>query len=111
MDIGIRLHQIRQTKNGSELLLSALFLLQVPCYFTDAERRAMFDAAQMAGLNVLRLFNDTTAAALVYGIYKQDLPGPEEKPRNVVFVDLGHGDLQIAACAFNKGKLKVGIAL
>ena len=67
----------------------------------------MFDAAQLAGLNVLRLLNDTTATALAYGIYKQDLPASEEKPRNVVFVDLGHGDLQISACAFHKGKLKV----
>lgn len=81
---------------------------QVPCYFTDAKRRAILDAAQMAGLNCLRLMNDTTATALAYGIYKQDLPTLEEKPRNVVFVDLGHSDLQVAACSFNKGKLKVG---
>ena len=67
----------------------------------------MLDAAQLAGLNVLRLLNDTTATALAYGIYKQDLPAPEEKPRNVIFVDFGHGDLQVAACAFHKGKLKV----
>ena len=45
--------------------------------------------------------------ALAYGIYKQDLPPPEEKPRNVVFVDIGHSAMQVAAVAFNKGKLKV----
>lgn len=45
--------------------------------------------------------------ALAYGIYKQDLPGPEEKARNVVFVDLGHSGYQTSVCAFNKGKLKV----
>ena len=67
----------------------------------------MLDSAQMAGLNCLRLMNETTAVALAYGIYKQDLPAPEEKPRNVVFVDLGHSDLQISVCSFNKGKLKV----
>jgi len=82
-------------------------VISVPCYYTDQERHAMLDAAQMAGLNCLRLMNDTTAAALAYGIYKQDLPPPEEKPRNVILVDLGHSDLQVAACAFNKGKLKV----
>jgi molecular chaperone DnaK (HSP70) len=65
------------------------------------------DAASIAGLNVLRLMNETTATALAYGIYKQDLPAPEEKPRNVVFVDCGHASLQVFACAFNKGKLKV----
>ncbi|CAH1159650.1 unnamed protein product [Phaedon cochleariae] len=60
-----------------------------------------------AGLNVLRLFNETTATALSYGIYKQDLPAPEEKPRNVVFVDCGHSSLQVSACAFHKGKLRM----
>lgn len=59
------------------------------------------------GLNVLRLFNETAATALSYGIYKQDLPAPEEKPRNVIFVDCGHSALQVFACAFHKGKLKM----
>ena len=45
--------------------------------------------------------------ALAYGIYKQDLPSSEEKPRNVVFVDLGHSSYQVSITAFNKGKLKV----
>lgn len=45
--------------------------------------------------------------ALAYGIYKQDLPAPEEKPRIVVFVDIGHAGYQVSVCAFNKGKLKV----
>jgi molecular chaperone DnaK (HSP70) len=49
--------------------------------------------------------NETTASALAYGIYKQDLPGPEEKARNVIFVDCGHTGIQVAACSFNKGKL------
>lgn len=47
------------------------------------------------------------AVALAYGIYKQDLPAPEEKPRTVVFVDIGHSGYQVSVCAFNKGKLKV----
>lgn len=49
--------------------------------------------------------------ALAYGIYKQDLPALEEKPRNVVFVDMGHSAYQVSICAFNKGKLKVSILL
>uniref|UniRef100_A0AAY4EMH2 Uncharacterized protein n=1 Tax=Denticeps clupeoides TaxID=299321 RepID=A0AAY4EMH2_9TELE len=81
--------------------------IKVPSFFTDAERRSLVDAAQIAGLNCLRLMNETTAVALAYGIYKQDLPGPEEKPRTVVFVDLGHAGYQVSACAFNKGKLKI----
>nr|XP_061792694.1 heat shock 70 kDa protein 4-like isoform X2 [Nerophis lumbriciformis] len=82
-------------------------VVSVPCYFTDSERRSVVDAAQIAGLNCLRLMNETTAVALAYGIYKQDLPAPEEKARNVVFVDLGHSGYQTSVCAFNKGKLKV----
>lgn len=82
--------------------------LQVPLFFTDAERRALLDAAQVAGLNVLRLINETTATALAYGIYKQDLPATDQKPRNVAFVDCGQSAMQVAICAFNKGKLKVG---
>ena len=65
----------------------------------------------MSGLNCLRLLNDTTATALAYGIYKQDLPAIEENPRNVIFVDIGHSDTQLAACSFNKGKLKVELPL
>uniref|UniRef100_A0A3P8WB92 Heat shock protein 4b n=1 Tax=Cynoglossus semilaevis TaxID=244447 RepID=A0A3P8WB92_CYNSE len=82
-------------------------VISVPCYYTDAERRSVVDAAQIAGLNCLRLMNETAAVTLAYGIYKQDLPAPEEKPRNVVFVDLGHSGYQTSVCAFNKGKLKV----
>ena len=49
----------------------------------------------MAGLNVLKLMNDTTATALAYGIYKQDLPEPDKPSRNVVFVDCGHTGTQV----------------
>ncbi|XP_035598867.1 heat shock 70 kDa protein 4L-like [Oncorhynchus keta] len=82
-------------------------VISVPSFFTDAERRSVMDSTQIAGLNCLRLINDTTAVALAYGIYKQDLPTPDEKPRNVVFVDLGHSSFQVSISAFNKGKLKV----
>ncbi|XP_049634727.1 heat shock protein 105 kDa isoform X1 [Suncus etruscus] len=82
-------------------------VISIPSFFTDAERRSVLDAAQIVGLNCLRLMNDMTAVALNYGIYKQDLPSPDEKPRIVVFVDMGHSAFQVSACAFNKGKLKV----
>uniref|UniRef100_A0A452R9R5 Heat shock protein family A (Hsp70) member 4 n=1 Tax=Ursus americanus TaxID=9643 RepID=A0A452R9R5_URSAM len=82
-------------------------VVSVPCFYTDAERRSVMDATQIAGLNCLRLMNETTAVALAYGIYKQDLPALEEKPRNVVFIDMGHSSYQVSVCAFNRGKLKV----
>ena len=50
---------------------------------------------RMSGLNVLKMMNDTTATALAYGIYKQDLPEPDKPSRNVVFVDCGHTGTQV----------------
>lgn len=82
-------------------------VIAVPSFFTNAERQALLDAAAVCGLNVLRLINETTATALSYGFYRQDLPAAEEKPRNVIFVDCGHAALQVSACAFHKGKLKM----
>lgn len=97
-------------KEISEIALKAKVndcVISVPSFFTHAERKALLDAASISGLNVLRLLNESTATALAYGIYKQDLPNPEEKPRNVIFVDCGYSSLQVSACAFNKGKLKM----
>ncbi|XP_030634020.1 heat shock protein 105 kDa [Chanos chanos] len=82
-------------------------VISIPSFFTDSERRSVLDAARIAGMHCLRLLNDTTAVALNYGIYKQDLPTPDEKPKLVFFVDMGHSALQVSACAFNKGRLKV----
>lgn len=82
-------------------------VISVPCYYTDAQRRAVLDASEIAGLNPLRLINDTTATALGYGITKTDLPEVEAPPRHVVFVDIGYSDYQVTIAAFNKGKLVV----
>ncbi|KAL5342362.1 Hsp70 chaperone Hsp88 [Aspergillus crustosus] len=81
--------------------------LSVPAWFTDIQRRAMLEAGEIAGLKVLRLINDTTATALGYGITKLDLPGPEEKPRRVVFVDIGYSDYTTSVVEFRKGELNV----
>lgn len=81
-------------------------VLSVPQWFTDSQRRAMLDAAEISGLNPLRLMNDTTATALGYGITKTDLP-EADAPRNVVFCDFGHSSYQVAVVAFSKGQLTV----
>ena len=73
-------------------------VFSVPPYFTDAERHAMLDAANIAGLNCLRLMNATTAAALSYGIYKTDMPA--DKTTYVVFVDVGAQDTTVSVVAF-----------
>lgn len=82
-------------------------VITVPSFFTSAERSALIDAAQIAGLNPLHLLNETTAVALLYGFYKADLPPVEEKPQHVVFVDFGQSQLQVAICAYNRGKLRM----
>lgn len=81
-------------------------VLAVPVWYTDIQRRAITDAASIAGLSVLRLINDTTATALGYGITKSDLP-EADNPRNVIFIDVGHSSLSAAVVAFSKGQLVV----
>ncbi|KAK7926314.1 hypothetical protein WMY93_008624 [Mugilogobius chulae] len=104
---GMLLTKLKETAESALKKPVVDCVISVPSYYTDAERRSVMDAAQIAGLNCLRLMNETTAVTLAYGIYKQDLPAPEEKPRIVVFVDLGHSGYQVSVCAFNKGKLKI----
>ncbi|KAJ8464453.1 hypothetical protein OPV22_027005 [Ensete ventricosum] len=77
----------------------------IPVYFNDLQRRAMTDAATIAGLHPLRLFHETTATALAYGIYKTDLP--ENDQLNVAFVDLGHASMQVCIAGYKKGQLKI----
>mmetsp|Transcript_28339 Transcript_28339/g.91800 ORF Transcript_28339/g.91800 Transcript_28339/m.91800 type:complete len:650 (+) Transcript_28339:49-1998(+) len=83
-------------------------VLSTPVYFTDAQRRAMLDACSIAGVNCLRLMNDTTAAALEYGIYKSAKRlFSDTEPQYVMFVDMGHSALQVAVVAFLQGRLSV----
>ncbi|KAM0912754.1 hypothetical protein ACQ4PT_012575 [Festuca glaucescens] len=77
----------------------------IPVYFTDLQRRAVLDAATIAGLRPLRLFHETTATALAYGIYKTDLP--ENDQLNVAFVDVGHASMQVSFVGYKKGQLKM----
>ena len=53
------------------------------------------------------IFYFFTLVALNYGLFKQAVPGPEEKPHHVAFVDMGQSSLQVCIAAFNKGKIKV----
>ncbi|EDN02919.1 heat shock protein Hsp88 [Histoplasma mississippiense (nom. inval.)] len=97
-----------KTTVASELKLPvADVVLSVPPWFTDAQRRSLLDASEIAGLTCLRLINDSTAIALGWGITKFDLPSAEEKPRRVVFVDIGHSDYTCSVVEFRKGELNV----
>lgn len=82
-------------------------VIAVPVWYTDIQRRAVQDAAEVAGLNPLRLINDTTATALGYGITKTDLPPVGEPAKIIAFVDIGHSDYSVSIVSFNKGQLVV----
>lgn len=101
------LSKIKATTSGEIKLPVQDIVLSCPAWFTDIQRRALIDAAEIAGLKLLRLMNDTTAAALGYGITKLDLPGPEEKPRRVAFIDVGHSNYTCSIVEFKKGELAV----
>ncbi|EXJ83266.1 hsp88-like protein [Capronia coronata CBS 617.96] len=105
--IAMYLGKIRDTASRELKLPVSDVVLSCPPWFTDAQRRALIDAAEIAGLKVLRLINDNTATALGYGITKSDLPEGDAKPRRVVFVDVGHSDYTVSVVEFRKGELAV----
>lgn len=79
-------------------------VIACPAYWTDANRRAMLDAAKIAGLNVLRLMNSTTATALNYGILRNFSADTTTK---VMFMDTGHTQTTITVVSFTGAKLQV----
>ncbi|KAA8573904.1 hypothetical protein EYC84_005449 [Monilinia fructicola] len=105
--VAMYLSKIKQTASVELKLPVSDMVMSVPAWFTDVQRRSLMDAAEIAGLKLLRLMNDTTAAALGYGITKLDLPGPEEKPRRVAFIDIGHSNYTASIVEFRKGELTV----
>ncbi|KAG9673619.1 putative heat shock protein Hsp88, partial [Aureobasidium melanogenum] len=101
------LTRAKQTASAELKLPVNDMVIAVPAWYTDAQRRAIIDAAEISGLKILRLINETTATALGWGITKTDLPGPEEKPKRVAFVDIGHSNYTVSIVEFRKGELKV----
>jgi len=96
-------------KNESKAAVNDV-VIAVPGWYTNVQRQAVLDAADIAGLNALRLINDGTATALGYGITKTDLPEPGEKPRYVVFVDIGHSDYSVTIAAYSKAQAVIKAA-
>jgi len=78
-------------------------VITVPAYFNDTQRQATKDAGRIAGLNVLRIINEPTAAALAYGLEKQK-QGTAEK---VAVYDLGGGTFDISILELNAGVFEV----
>ena len=76
-------------------------VVTVPAYFNDSQRQATKDAGQIAGLNVLRIINEPTAAAIAYGLDKK----PEEKM--VLIFDLGGGTFDVSLLSIDDGIFEV----
>nr|AIA62361.1 hsp70 [Bactrocera minax] len=75
-------------------------VITVPAYFNDSQRQATKDAGRIAGLNVLRIINEPTAAALAYGLDK-NLKGE----RNALIFDLGGGTFDVSILTIDEGSL------
>ena len=75
-------------------------VITVPAYFDDAQRQATKDAAKLAGINVLRLINEPTAAAVAYGL-------DQSKEGNFVIYDLGGGTFDVSILNLSKGIFEV----
>jgi molecular chaperone HscA len=91
------LRQRAEDSLGDELVGA---VITVPAYFDDAQRQATKDAAQLAGLNVLRLLSEPTAAAIAYGL-------DHEKEGTFAVYDLGGGTFDISILKLSKGVFEV----
>lgn len=79
-------------------------VITVPAYFDEAQRQATRDAAQLAGLNVLRLLNEPTAAAVAYGLDQETNLAHDQ---NYVIYDLGGGTFDVSILRFSQGVFEV----
>jgi L1 cell adhesion molecule like protein len=77
-------------------------VITVPAYFNDSQRQATKDAGAIAGLNVLRIINEPTAAAIAYGLDKL-----QDKEKNVLIFDLGGGTFDVSLLTIEAGLFEV----
>ena len=77
-------------------------IVTVPAYFNDSQRQATKDAGTISGLNVLRIINEPTAAAIAYGLDKQ-----AKKEENVLIFDLGGGTFDVSLLSLEDGLFEV----
>ena len=76
-------------------------VVTVPAYFNDAQRQATKDAGTIAGLNVMRIINEPTAAAIAYGLDKK------EGEKNILVFDLGGGTFDVSLLTIDNGVFEV----
>ncbi|PRX36011.1 molecular chaperone HscC [Paraburkholderia sp. BL18I3N2] len=95
---------LKSLKADAEAFLGATVsdaVIAVPAYFSDAQRKATRIAGELAGLNVLRLVNEPTAASLAYGVHQRD------SERKFLIFDLGGGTFDVSVLDFFEGVMEV----
>jgi L1 cell adhesion molecule like protein len=97
----IKMKEIAQTYLGKEVTRA---VITVPAYFNDSQRQATKDAGAIAGLEVLRIINEPTAAAIAYGLEKKATSTGEQ---NVLIFDLGGGTFDVSILAIEDGIFEV----
>lgn len=103
---GALMGQLKRTAEESLQQEVRDVVIGVPTWWTDRQRRAMLDAAAVAGLNCLQLINELTACALELGIRK-DRTLQDKESELVCFFDMGDTQTQCAVMRYSKGKLEV----
>ncbi|KAL9093905.1 MAG: hypothetical protein Q9165_003828 [Trypethelium subeluteriae] len=95
-----KMKEVAETKLGKKVEKA---VITVPAYFNDNQRQATKDAGSISGLNVLRIINEPTAAAIAYGLGS----GKSEKERNVLIYDLGGGTFDVSLLHIQGGVFTV----
>ncbi|KAI9805404.1 MAG: Heat shock protein ssb1 [Sarcosagium campestre] len=96
----MKMKEVAETKLGKQVSKA---VVTVPAYFNDNQRQATKDAGAIAGLNVLRIINEPTAAAIAYGLGA----GKSDKERNVLIYDLGGGTFDVSLLHIQGGVFTV----
>ncbi|OAC99773.1 hypothetical protein MUCCIDRAFT_187297 [Mucor lusitanicus CBS 277.49] len=95
----IKMKEIAEAKLGKKVSKA---VVTVPAYFNDSQRQATKDAGTISGLDVLRIINEPTAAAIAYGLDAND-----KKERNVLIFDLGGGTFDVSLLTISGGVFAV----
>ncbi|XP_047487952.1 heat shock 70 kDa protein-like [Penaeus chinensis] len=82
-------------------------VVTVPAYFNDSQRQATKDAGTIAGLNVVRIINEPTAAAIAYGLDKKAAGSAQQRERHVLIFDLGGGTFDVSLLSIDDGIFEV----
>jgi L1 cell adhesion molecule like protein len=97
---------LQKMKQTAEMYLGSTVqdaVITVPAYFNDSQRQATKDAAQIAGLNALRIINEPTAAAIAYGLDKKK----DGKATNILIYDMGGGTFDVSLLKMEDGIFEV----